>query len=112
VRRWRTAWLNREDLARLRAEPFYYYLLARTMYYDQVIKDAVAGGAKRIVIVGCGSDTRAYRFQDLLRNGGVRVLECDPPEAIHVKQQMTARWRPGEHVEYLPIDLNDDEWPC
>jgi methyltransferase (TIGR00027 family) len=112
VQRWRTAWITRDELARFRAEPFYYYLLARTKYYDQLIQDAVADGVKRIVIVGCGSDTRAYRFQDLLRGNGVGVLECDQPEAIHVKEHMAKRWRNGDRVEYLPIDLNDDVWPA
>jgi methyltransferase (TIGR00027 family) len=109
--RWRAAWLSRAQLDRLRAEPFYYYLLARTIYYDRVVQDAVADGVKRIVIVGCGSDTRPYRFQLLLRSERVNVLECDQPQAIRVKQQMAVRWRPGEYVEYLPIDLNDDSWP-
>ena len=34
------------------------------------------------VMVGCGSDTRAYRFQDLLCRHGVKVLECDQPEEL------------------------------
>jgi methyltransferase (TIGR00027 family) len=109
--RWNAAWLNRDELAKLRSEPFYYYLLARTKYYDQVIEDAVANGVKQIVIVGCGSDTRAYRFQDRFRDAGISVLECDQPEAIHIKQQMTKRWRRDSAVEYLAIDLNNDAWP-
>jgi methyltransferase (TIGR00027 family) len=111
LRRWRAAWLRPDELARLRGMPFYYYLLARTRYYDQVVTDAIQDGVKRIVIVGCGSDTRAYRFKDSLRTRGIRVLECDQPDAIHIKQQMTERWR-DDRVEYLAIDLNDDLWPA
>jgi methyltransferase (TIGR00027 family) len=111
VLRLRTRWLGRKELSRLRAEPFYYYLLARTKYYDQVVNDAVLDGARRIVIVGCGSDTRAYRFQHLLRSKGIKVLECDQPEAIHAKERLSKRWKPSDYVEYLPIDLNDRAWP-
>jgi len=107
-----TAWLGRQDLARLRAEPFYHYLIARTKYYDRVVKDAVEDGVRKIVIVGCGSDTRAYRFQDLLRTRSVKVLECDQAQAIEIKQRMTKRWRGADYVEFLPIDLNDDAWPA
>jgi methyltransferase (TIGR00027 family) len=111
LQRWRTAWLAREELSKLRADPFYYYLLARTKHYDPVVNDAVADGVQQIVSVGCGSDTRAYRFKDLLRSKGVSVLECDQPEAIHAKQRIAnRRWR-FDHVEYLPVDLNDDAWP-
>jgi methyltransferase (TIGR00027 family) len=111
LRRWRAAWLGPRGLARLRAEPFYYYLLARTKYYDQVLNDAVTAGAQRIINIGCGSDTRPYRFQQLLRSKGIRVLECDQREAIHVKQRLAKRWRPCDYVEYLPINLNDNAWP-
>lgn len=111
VERWRAAWSTRATLARLRAEPFYYYLIARTRHYDAVITEAVAEGVKRIVMVGCGSDTRAYRFQTLLRSQGVKVLECDQVEAIHIKEQMARRWHPADYVEYLAIDLNEEKWP-
>src|ERR1700720_4135592 len=80
--RWRSAWIGRAKLAKLREQPIYYYLVARTKYYDQVVEDAVSAGVQQIVIVGCGSDTRAYRFQRLLRSKGVRVLECDQPKDI------------------------------
>jgi len=109
--RWRTAWLGRETLSRLRADPFYYFLVARTRYYDQVLHDAVLNGVKRIVNVGCGTDTRAQRFESLLRSNAVVVLECDQSEAIRAKEVMVKRWRRSDRVEYLPLDLNDTGWP-
>jgi methyltransferase (TIGR00027 family) len=102
----------RVSLDKLRAQPFYYYVLARTRYYDDVYRSAVAGGVKRIVNIGAGSDTRAYRFADELRSERVQVLECDQPEATRMKEQAARRrWRP-DHVSFLAIDLNDDAWPA
>jgi methyltransferase (TIGR00027 family) len=101
----------RMSLGTLRAQPFYYYVLSRTHYYDDVYRSAVAGGITRIVNIGAGSDTRAYRFANELRNNQVQVLECDQPEATRMKERAARRrWRP-DHVSYLPIDLNDDAWP-
>jgi len=111
VERLRSAWIGKAQLAKLRNTPVYYYLVARTKYYDQVVEDAVFDGVQRVVNVGCGSDTRAYRFQKLLRSKNVRVLECDQQEAIRAKERMARRWRPSDYVEYLPIDLNDNAWP-
>jgi len=111
LERWRLAWISQEELSKLRMNPFYYYLVARTKYYDQVLSDAVAEGVQSIVSVGCGSDTRPYRFMQLLKSNGVRVLECDQPEAIRVKQRIAKRWQGLDHVDYLPIDLNDRAWP-
>ncbi len=104
LERLRTAWLGREELSKLRADPFYYYLVARTKYYDQVVNEAVSDGVQQIINVGCGCDTRAYRFKHLLRSRRVKVLECDQPKAIHAKRQMARRWRCFDYVEYLPID--------
>jgi methyltransferase (TIGR00027 family) len=103
------AWVS---LEKIRSQPFYYYVLARTRYYDDVYRSAVAGGVKRIVNIGAGSDTRAYRFADELKSKQVRVLECDQPDATRVKEQAARRrWRP-DHVEFMAIDLNDDAWPA
>lgn len=111
MKRIRTAWIGQAQLSKLRADPFYYYLLARTKYYDEVVREAVAHGVKRLIMVGSGSDTRAYRFKDLLCRHGVKVLECDQPQSILIKQSMTRRWRKFDHVSYLSIDLNDGAWP-
>jgi len=109
--RWRIARLKNEELAQLRSDPFYYYLTARTRYYDEVVSNAVASGVRRIVNVGCGSDTRPYRFAKLLREFGVRVLECDQPHAIRAKQRIAQAWDCRDFVDYMSIDLNDAAWP-
>lgn len=111
LRRWRCAWLGQSKLAALRSDPFYYYLVGRTRYYDQVFLDAIAQNVRVIINLGCGTDTRAYRFEHVLRQNGVKVLECDLPLAIRDKQQVM-RTRGGiASVDYLPIDLNDETWP-
>ena len=94
-------------LNRLRAEPFYAYLLARTRYYDQVFLDAMDRGVDHILNLGCGGDTRAYRFESLLKERGIGVVEFDQAEAIASKQALArARLGGGAHVTYLPLDLN------
>jgi methyltransferase (TIGR00027 family) len=110
-KRWRAAWMGREALSRLQSDPFYYFLLARTRYYDQLLQEAVSDGVRDIVLVGCGTDTRAYRFEPLLRSKGVRVLECDQAEVIGAKERLAKRWHHFDHVHYLPVDLNDGAWP-
>ena len=37
LQRMRSAWLSRAELASLREDPFYYYLVARTKYYDTLL---------------------------------------------------------------------------
>ena len=111
--RWRLrgAWLSRKKLSELRADPFYYYLVARTKHYDQVVSDAVSNAIQRIVSVGAGSDTRPYRFMELFRSKDVKIMECDQEEAIYEKQRIARRFGPSDRIDYLPIDLNADSWP-
>ena len=111
LQRWRVRWLSSRKLEQLRAEPFYFYLAARTKYYDHLFTSAIADGVRQIVSVGCGSDTRAYRFRQSLLDHGVRVLECDQAAAIDVKRRVARRWHASAYVQYLEIDLNDRDWP-
>lgn len=98
-------------LSRVRANPFYFYVIARTKYYDEVFLDAVHGPGRVIINIGCGSDTRAYRFAHILKQKSFKVLECDQAEAISVKQEIVGKLWPTDHVEYVPVDLNEEGWP-
>lgn len=109
--RWRFRFLSVAELDQLRSIPFYYYLLARTRYYDEVFNAAIASGVQFIVNVGCGSDTRSHRFGQALERNGITVLECDLPEAIATKRQLAPRLGSTSHVRYLALDLNDNAWP-
>ena len=111
LQRWGCDLRGKLLLSRLRSQPFYYYVLARTRYYDKVFADAIGQGLKYIVNVGCGSDTRAHRFAAAIRAKDVVVLECDQPQAIRSKHQIAKRRWPADQVKYLPIDLNDRSWP-
>jgi methyltransferase (TIGR00027 family) len=111
LRRWRCRWLNQRSIAALQADPFYYYLLARTRYYDTVFLNAITANVQYIINVGCGTDTRAYRFGQALKQKGVEVLECDQPKAIQIKEGLAKQVGSNGHVTYVSVDLNDDRWP-
>ncbi len=111
LERWRYIFISAKELDNLRSQPFYYYLLARTKYYDEIFREAIYNNVQYIVNIGCGSDTRAHRFGFDLKQKGVNVVECDQPEAISVKQRMAGRLGTTGHVQYLSIDLNDNAWP-
>jgi methyltransferase (TIGR00027 family) len=94
----------------VRSDPFYYYVNARTKYYDQVFLDAIQDSFSRIVNVGCGSDTRAHRFAPLLKGKGVSVFECDQEGAIAVKERIALKKWPSDPIKYISIDLDDGNW--
>lgn len=111
LQRWGGFLRGRLRINKLRSQPFYYYILARTKYYDKVFTEAISDEVNVIVNIGCGTDTRAHRFSQALKQKGIRVLECDQSEAIYAKQQIAQRKWPNDKVDYRSIDLNGNSWP-
>lgn len=55
----------------------------RTAAIDTAVRDAVAGGATQLVILGAGYDGRAWRMSEL---AGVKIFEVDHPATQHYKR--------------------------
>src|ERR1700733_8974567 len=68
---------------------FVWAMLARTRFIDEALRRAVQNGAKQIVILGAGLDTRAYRCREMLQQ--CRVIEVDAePTQQYKKQRLRA----------------------
>ena len=79
--------------------------LIRTRYIDERLQLAIAGGARQVVILGAGLDSRAYRMRELLQ--GVKVFEVDyGPTQEHKKGRVKQVFGclPAD-VAYVPIDF-------
>jgi methyltransferase (TIGR00027 family) len=59
----------------------------RTAAIDSAVRDAVAGGATQLVILGAGYDGRAWRLPELT---GVKVIEVDHPATQNDKRAHVA----------------------
>jgi methyltransferase (TIGR00027 family) len=97
--------LQKHGRAGLNAHPFYNYLLVRTIHYDQAFLRAVRRGCKQIVIFGAGTDTRAYRFRELLLENSVVVIEADQGASILEKEKDARRLGDCGHVRFMPLDF-------
>lgn len=84
----------------------YLWNISRTKYYDQALMRALVAGARQLVILGAGFDTRAYRFKHLLN--GTPVFEVDHPGTSAWKRQRLERifGRVPEHVRYVATDFD------
>lgn len=63
-------------------------LLCRTRYMDDVLRGSLHDGARQVVILGAGFDTRPYRVGDL---AGAQVFEVDHPGVQAAKRQAVER---------------------
>jgi methyltransferase (TIGR00027 family) len=81
----------------------------RTRAFDKALLDAVHDGARQVVVLGAGFDSRGYRFGRELR--AVRLMEVDyPPTQEYKKQRVTEIMGalPG-NVSYVPMDFTKDD---
>jgi methyltransferase (TIGR00027 family) len=75
----------------------------RTAAIDRAVRDAVAGGATQLGILGAGYDGRAWRMPEL---AGVRVFELDHPATQGDKRTHLAQLPPAAGiVSFVPIDF-------
>lgn len=109
-RRLRVRWLRGDALAALRRNRFFTYLVARTRHYDAVFHAAASQDVRHIINIGCGTDTRPFRFRSDVERRGVSILDCDQPEVIKARERIVRRWN-LPRLEFLPLDLNDQAWP-
>jgi len=75
----------------------------RTTAIDAAVRDAIAGGATQLVILGAGYDGRAWRLNEL---AGVKVFEVDHPATQGDKRKHLAELPPATgNVSLVSIDF-------
>ena len=65
----------------------FHYVL-RKMYIEHCVRDAIAEGAKQVVILGAGFDTLAWRLSS--EYGSIRFIEVDHPATSKDKNEALA----------------------
>ncbi|ONI79750.1 hypothetical protein ALI144C_23660 [Actinosynnema sp. ALI-1.44] len=83
-----------------------WFEVVRTKYMDDVVCEEIAAGARQVVILGAGFDTRAYRMTDTL--GDIPVYEVDHPVTAARKQARLRAVTAGV-VRYVTIDFNHED---
>jgi len=79
------------------------HLGLRTAALDDAVTDAIAAGAKQLVVLGAGLDARAYRLAGL---EDVVVFEVDHPATQRFKRERVARLTPrAKEVRFVAIDF-------
>lgn len=76
----------------------------RTRYFDDAVRQAIAGGIGQVVILGAGLDTRAAR----IGGEGVRYFEIDNPATLAYKEHVLAENGLLPHVCYIPGDYVEE----
>jgi methyltransferase (TIGR00027 family) len=83
--------------------------LIRTRFMDDKLVEAVQHGAKQIVILGAGFDSRAYRLRNLL--AGTKVFEIDYGPTQEYKKQRVREILGAlpPNLVFTPIDFTKEK---
>ena len=84
------------------------FLVARCRYIDDYLQACLDAGARQLVILGAGLDSRAYRFEPLKER--VKTFEVDRPATLDAKRALLKRvfGQVPPHVAFVPIDFNTE----
>src|SRR5690349_15226859 len=78
----------------------------RTAAIDTAVRDAIAAGAKQLVVLGAGYDGRAWRMHEL---AGVKVFEVDHPATQREKRAHLAELPAAKAVvSFVPINFEKE----
>jgi methyltransferase (TIGR00027 family) len=90
-------------------EHFVNFQGARTRYFDDYFRRAAEAGARQVVILAAGLDSRAYR---LPWRDGTTIFELDQPQVLDFKREVLTRHgaQPRAERREIAVDLRED-WP-
>ena len=84
------------------------WIVVRTRFIDDLVRNALDEGATQVVLLGAGLDTRAHRIDRVRR---ARVFEVDELATQRLKRERLARVleRTPSHVRYVALDFERDD---
>jgi len=78
--------------------------VVRTRMIDDLVAEAIRGGAQQLVLFGAGFDSRPYRMRAAQ---GIPVFEVDHPATQKVKRERLGQL--PRSVQFVPIDFEKDD---
>ncbi len=77
--------------------------VARTRWIDDALREAIAAGARQVLILGAGFDARALRLPEL---AAAQIVEVDLPATSRAKRErLLGRGALPANVRYATADL-------
>jgi methyltransferase (TIGR00027 family) len=86
----------------------YEYVIARTMFFDRIVLQALKDNIPQIVFLGAGYDSRPYRFVFSIKDTTIFELDAPTTQENKIKLLQQANISIPGQVKYVPINFNTD----
>jgi methyltransferase (TIGR00027 family) len=83
-------------------------MIARTAFFDHVVRDALLQKIPQIVLLGAGYDSRPYRFKDLAKETRIFELDARPTQVRKKEVLEQSGIALPAHLALVPTDFNKD----
>jgi len=82
--------------------------VARTRAIDDLVSDAIRGGARQLLLLGAGFDSRAYRLPEAAK---IASFEVDHPATQRAKRERLGALagRINANVQFVAVDFEKDD---
>lgn len=86
----------------------YEYFVARTAFFDGIVRRALQENLPQVVFLGAGYDTRPYRFANLIQ--GTRIFELDIESTQARKRELLERAKVPIPLQlsFVPVNFTQD----
>lgn len=99
----------RESVIRNRIAPgMYEFMIARTAFFDSIVKQSLNEDIPQIVFLGAGYDSRPYRFRNMIKNTRIFELDISTTQQHKVELLRQAGISVPEQVTFVPINFSTD----
>ena len=82
--------------------------VVRTRLIDDLVRDSLHAGARQLVLLGAGFDSRAFRMEETRQ---IRTFEVDHPDTQRAKRERLKLILepPPENVHFVEVDFETDK---
>lgn len=87
----------------------YEFMIARTAFFDEVVREALGEAIPQLVLLGAGYDSRPYRFAHLLGDAIVFELDAAPTQLRKKEMLKQGGVQAASSVRFVPIDFGTDD---
>ncbi len=87
----------------------YEFMIARTAFFDEVVRNAFGRALPQLVVLGAGFDSRPYRFAHLLGDTVVFELDAMPTQLRKKEMLEHGGVQVPSVVRFVPIDFTTDD---
>jgi len=99
------AWVMKNKIA----PGAYEFMIARTVFFDRIVEQALKENMEQVVLLGAGYDSRPYRFGGFNQDTKIFELDAKPTQQRKKECLQQAEISISEQISFVPINFETDD---